>query len=167
MAKLDLKSTMIAGVTAGIVSGLVKLGWENVLPPRTPARNKVNPPQTLLQQMGIPAGFTQATYTYSGEHLPWVSYLVHFGFSTAFATVYAGLLEKKVKLLTCGQGIPFGIAVWIAFHLVIMPAMKTVPGVSDQPFEEHLSESLGHAIWMWTNHEIATAVLQQLHLQKH
>ena len=43
-----------------------------------------------------------------------------------------------------------------------MPAMKTVPDAKDQPFEEHLSESFGHAIWMWTNHEIADEVLRQL-----
>lgn len=162
MVKLDLRNTIIAGTTAGLISGLVKLGWENILPPRTPERNKVNPPQTLLQQLGIPAKITQATYSYSQMNLPWVSYLVHFGFSTAFATAYAGLLDKKVKVLTAGQGIPFGIAVWIAFHLVIMPALKTVPSAQKQPVTEHLSESLGHVIWMWTNHEIATVVLQQL-----
>jgi len=32
---LDLPAAVIAGGAAGIVSGLVKLGWENVLPPRT------------------------------------------------------------------------------------------------------------------------------------
>ncbi len=162
MTKLNWQKTILAGTAAGVISGLVKLGWENILPPRTPERDKVNPPQTLLQQLGIPAKYTQATYEYSGQKLPWVSYLVHFGFSISFATAYAALLEKKVKLLTVGQGIPFGIAVWIAFHLVIMPAMGTVPDAADQPAEEHVSESLGHAIWMWTNHEIAEAVLHQL-----
>ena len=95
MAKLDLKKTIIAGTAAGVISGLVKLGWENILPPRTAERDKVNPPQTLLQQLGIPAKLTQATYQYSGQKLPWVSYLVHFGFSISFATAYAALLEKK------------------------------------------------------------------------
>lgn len=162
MTKINWHKTIIAGAAAGVISGLVKLGWENVLPPRTPERDKANPPQTLLQQLGMPAKFTQATYRYSGQDLPWVSYLVHFGFSVSFATAYAALLEKKVKLLTLGQGIPFGLAVWVAFHLVIMPAMGIVPTADKQPAEEHISEGLGHAIWMWTNHEIAEAVLHQL-----
>ena len=34
------------GAVAGLVSGLVKLGWENILPPRTPERDATNPPQT-------------------------------------------------------------------------------------------------------------------------
>ena len=72
------------------------------------------------------------------------------------------LLEKKVKWLTVDQGVPFGLAVWIAFHLVIMPLMKTVPSPKDQPLEEHISEALGHIAWMWTNNEIAEIVLKQL-----
>ena len=162
MVKLNYKHVLLAGMSAGVISGLVKLGWENILPPRTPERNKVNPPQKLLQQLGVPATLTQATYCYSGEELPWVSYLVHFGFSISFATAYAALLDEKVRSLTLGEGIPFGLAVWVAFHLVIMPAMKTVPSVHDQPWEEHLSEALGHTVWMWTNHEIADEVLRQL-----
>ncbi|WP_297815420.1 DUF1440 domain-containing protein [uncultured Lactobacillus sp.] len=166
MTKLNWKNIALAGTAAGVISGLVKLGWENILPPRTAARNETNPPQKLLQQMGIPKKLTHATYTYSGEKLPWVSYLVHFGFSIAFATAYAAALEKKVKWLTLGQGVPFGIAVWIAFHLVIMPTMKTVPSVKDQPWQEHLSEALGHIVWMWTNNEIAEIVLKQLNHKK-
>lgn len=162
MPKLNLKNVLIAGSAAGVISGLVKLGWENILPPRTPERDAVNPPQKLLQQLGIPAKLTQATYHYSGQQLPWVSYLVHFGFSISFATAYAALLDKKVRVLTVDQGVPFGLAVWIAFHLVIMPAMKTVPDAKEQPWTEHLSESLGHAVWMWTNHEIASTVLHQI-----
>ena len=45
MTKLNYKHVLLAGVSAGVISGLVKLGWENILPPRTPERNKVNPPQ--------------------------------------------------------------------------------------------------------------------------
>ena len=32
----SLKNTLVAGLAAGVISGLVKLGWENILPPRTP-----------------------------------------------------------------------------------------------------------------------------------
>ena len=162
MTKFSWKNGLIAGTAAGINSGLVKLGSENILPPRTSERNKTNPPQKLLVQMGVPTKLTHATYTCSGETLPWVSYLVHFGFSIAFATAHAALLEKKVKWLTVDQGVPFGLAVWIAFHLVIMPLMKTVPSPKDQPLEEHISEALGHIAWMWTNNEIAEIVLKQL-----
>ncbi|MSE09401.1 DUF1440 domain-containing protein, partial [Lactobacillus salivarius] len=34
----SLKNVLIAGTASGIISGLVKLGWENIMPPRTPER---------------------------------------------------------------------------------------------------------------------------------
>lgn len=159
--KVDLKAAIIAGTAAGITSGLVKLGWENILPPRTKNRNQTNPPQKLLQQLGVPEKITHSTYTYSGEKLPWVSYLVHFGFSTSFAIIYEVLAEYEDKL-RFSQGTIFGLAIWIAFHLGIMPMMGTVPSAKDQPDEEHLSEALGHIAWMWTNDIVGKELYHRL-----
>lgn len=111
---INWQAAVIAGGVAGIVSGLVKLGWENVLPPRTPARDKTNPPQRLLEQFGVPSRLTHATYTYSEQQLPWVSYLIHFGFSTSFAVFYtvAGRYVPLFALvrelyLALVSGVPF------------------------------------------------------------
>ncbi|MFD1471637.1 YagU family protein [Companilactobacillus mishanensis] len=142
-------AAVIAGILGGIMSGIVKLGWEVLLPPRTIARNLTNPPQELLQQFGMPEKITHLTYTYSGQQMPWVSFIMHFGFSITFAIIYCVLAEyfPKVKM---GQGTVYGIVIWIAFHLLIMPLMGTVPAVWNQPLSEHFSEALGHAVWAWT-----------------
>ncbi|KRK98742.1 hypothetical protein FD04_GL000479 [Secundilactobacillus odoratitofui DSM 19909 = JCM 15043] len=161
MAQVNLKAAIIAGTAAGVVSGLVKLGWENILPPRTAARNQTNPPQRLLEQAGVPAAVTHATYTYSGEKLPWVSYLIHFGFSTTFGVLYSVAGHYAPSIRTA-QGTLFGLGVWGAFHLGIMPAMQTVPSAKDQPAEEHFSEALGHMAWMWTNHIISDELYHEL-----
>lgn len=149
MKQINWGKTVAVGITAGIVAGLVKLGWENILPPRTPERDATNPPQKLLQQLGVPEKVTHATYTYSGQQLPWVSYLIHFGFSASFGAIYsvAGQVTPWIKK---GHGVPFGIAVWDIFHVELMPRLGTVPSAKDQPMEEHVSELLGHAVWMWT-----------------
>lgn len=76
------------GAVGGLVSGLVKLGWENILPPRTPERDATNPPQTFLQQHGLTAAQAHATYTYSDHQIPWVSPLIHFGFSSSLGALY-------------------------------------------------------------------------------
>ncbi|MTV82798.1 DUF1440 domain-containing protein [Secundilactobacillus folii] len=161
MSTINIKAAVIAGTVAGVASGLVKLGWENILPPRTPARNQTNPPQRLLEQFGVPAKVTHATYTYSDTRLPWVSYLIHFGFSTTFGALYS-VAGHYLPVLRLGQGTLFGLGVWGAFHLGIMPAMGTVPNAKQQPVEEHVSEALGHMAWMWTNHVISDAVYRQL-----
>jgi putative membrane protein len=158
---LNIKAVATAGIAAGLISGLVKIGWENILPPRTPERDATNPPQKLLEQLGFSASTTHATYRYAGHDLPWVSYLVHFGFSTTFAAVYQILSQYEPKI-KAGGGSVFGLAVWAAFHLGIMPAMKTVPAAKDQPVEEHVSEALGHVVWMWTNDTVGTTVYRRL-----
>ncbi len=75
--------------------------------------------------------------------MPWVSFMVHFGFSTTFAVLYS-VAEHYAPAIRIGQGTLFGLGVWSAFHLGIMPAMGTVPSAKDQPAEEHVSEVLGH-----------------------
>ena len=40
MAKINYKAALVAGVAAGFVSGLVKLGWENLMPPRLVRRGR-------------------------------------------------------------------------------------------------------------------------------
>lgn len=164
--RLNLPAAILAGGVAGVVSGLVKLGWENILPPRTAARDATNPPQTLLQQLGVPAKVTHATYHYSGHTLPWVSYVIHFGFSTTFAVLYQ-IVGEKLPLIKKDAGTWFGLTVWIAFHLGIMPAMKTVPSARQQPKEEHLSEALGHIVWMVTNDLVGEEVYRRLVAQSH
>lgn len=161
MVQVNVKAAVAAGTVAGVVSGLVKLGWENILPPRTSERDQTNPPQRLLEQAGVPASVTHATYTYSGHQLPWVSYLVHFGFSTTFSVLYS-VAGHYVPAIRKGEGTAFGIFVWGAFHHAIMPALGTVPRVKDQPFEEHFSEALGHMAWMWTNHIISDELYEQI-----
>lgn len=120
-----------------------------------------NPPQRLLEQVGVPAAVTHATYRYSDQDLPGVSYLIHFGFSISFGVIYEVLSEYRAYLRV-GDGALFGLAVWVAFHLGILPRLGTVPPAKDQPFEEHLSEALGHIAWMWTNDLIGRELYARL-----
>ena len=139
----------LAGVLGGIVSAIAKFGWEVPLPPRTPVRNATNPPQQLLQQLGVPESVTHLSYTYNGnEGLPWISFIVHFAFAIGFAVIYCVLAERfpQIKLW---QGAAFGIVVYVGFHVILMPLMGTVPAPWDQPFAEHFSELFGHIIWLW------------------
>ncbi|VDG20010.1 YagU family protein [Lactiplantibacillus mudanjiangensis] len=158
---INHRAALIAGVTGGVISGLVKLGWENILPPRTPERDQTNPPQQLLQQMGVPARLTHATYTYSGQQLPGVSYVMHFGFSTTFAVAYS-LWARKHPKAKAGSSAAFGLGIWGLYHHAILPALGTIPRAKDQPIEEHVSEGIGHVLWMWTADWVSDAVYRRL-----
>lgn len=148
-SRRNYKVAALAGLVGGVFSAIVKFGWEVPFPPRTPERNATNPPQELLQQMGFSEEMTHTTVVFNGNELPIYSFVIHFSFAIFFGLLYCLLAEKypKIKLW---QGTLFGLFLWIAFHVVIMPAMGTVPVPWDQPFEEHFSEALGHMIWMWS-----------------
>ena len=77
-----------AGIIAGLLSGIVKLGWEVMFPPRTPVRDATNPPQQLLQLLGVPSDVTHLTYSFSEHALPWISFIVHYSFSAVIAIIY-------------------------------------------------------------------------------
>lgn len=147
-SRRNYRVAVVVGVIAGLLSGVVKLGWEVLLPPRTPARDATNPPQELLQQLGISHHVTHLTYTYSDQSKPWVSFIIHFSFSIAVAIFYCVVAERfpQIKLW---QGVAFGLLVWFGFHIVIMPAMGTIPAPWHQPPDELISEFFGHAIWFW------------------
>ncbi len=166
MSKVDLKAALVAGTIAGVFSGLVKLGWESVLPPRTPERDAVNPPQHLMEQVGVPEKIRNASYTYSDQKMPIAGFLIHFGFSTSFAVLYS-VAGHYLPFIKAGKGALFGLSIWSAFHLGVMPAMGTVPEAKDQPAEEHISEALGHVVWMHANDFISDSIYRNLTARKH
>ena len=125
----------LVGVLGGFVAAIIKFGWEVPLPPRTPERNATNPPQALLELLGMSPQTTHASYTFNGnEGLPWMSFLVHFAFSIGFAVVYCVLAERfpQVKLW---QGAAFGVLVPSGLTSCSCPprASSLPPGTSPSP----------------------------------
>lgn len=148
-------NSLWVGFVAGMVSGMVKIGWEAIFPPRNQARNATNPPQKLLEQLGVPSQVTHATVRIADDQdVPYVSLLMHFGFSIAFSILFV-LVANFYAPITYGQGTVFGIVIWIAFHWVILPLCKTIPAPWKQPWYENLSEFLGHMVWGWVIYIVA------------
>ena len=137
---------VLAGLLGGTLSGFFKLGWEILLPPRTPIRNETNPPQYLLQQLGFSKEFTHRYFIFSKQKVQHISLMMHFGFSIVFSFIYVILVQYST-IFSIGQGSVYGIVIWILFHLLIMPILKTIPSIWNQPLSEHFSELLGHIIW--------------------
>lgn len=77
------------GILGGIFSAIVKFGWEVPFPPRTPERNATNPPQMLLQQLGMTSDQVHTTVSFNGnDNLPIYSFIIHFSFAIIFALFY-------------------------------------------------------------------------------
>ncbi|MCQ9278268.1 DUF1440 domain-containing protein [Staphylococcus borealis] len=140
---------IVTTIVGGLLSGAVKIGWEALVPPRTPEREQETPPMTLLNQLGLPDSIKNATYHYNGNDIPVTIMGIHYGFSVANAFAY-GLLAERFPTITALKGSLFGIAIHIAFHEYLLPKLSLTPQVKDLPYEERLSELFGHIVWMNT-----------------
>ncbi|AFT81782.1 DUF1440 domain-containing protein [Leuconostoc carnosum] len=152
-------NSIVVGIMAGLISGMVKIGWETILPPRSQARDETNPPQQLLQQLGVPRRVTHAYVYYSKDQkIYYTALIMHFGFSVTFAVLLA-LTYKILPIIALWEGSLYGIVIWFAFHIVILPLLKTVPSPVKQPFAEHFSEFFGHIVWSWSIYFVIIALL--------
>jgi putative membrane protein len=141
-------SSFISGIIAGVIAGFSKIGWEAVLPPRTPARDATNPPITLLEQLGLSNETIHFSYTFSETERPFMIFLVHFGFSIIFAVLYSILAESNSKITKFG-GLVYGVFIFVFFHELLLPLLGTIPAPWKQPISEHISEFFGHIVWIW------------------
>ena len=145
------------GMLAGLVSGMVKIGWEAALPPRTPERDDPNPPMHLLEQLGIPAEVREATVTFNENQVPVTGLAVHPACSVAMAVPYC-VAARRCPAITAGGGAVYGLGVWAGFHLGLLPALGTVPAATEQPWQEHMSEAAGHVVWAWSIEAVRRAL---------
>lgn len=136
---------IFVGLIGGLLSGIVKLGWEVMFPPRTPDR--MTPPQILLEDIGI--NVKDMVYHYSDAIMNYGNFIIHFAFSIVCVIAYCIIAEiwPKVKLW---QGCAAGLIFWFGAHMLIMPLIGLTPPALDLPFDEQLSEILGHMVWMWS-----------------
>lgn len=154
-ARRNVKVAALVGVIGGVLSAIVKFGWEVPFPPRTPARNATNPPQTMLEWFGMSPEQSHTTVSFNlNDNLPIYSFIIHFSFAIVFALLYCIAAEyfPKIKLW---QGAAFGLLVWIGAHVVFMPLLGWVPSPfpwveGGQTWSEHFSEALGHVVWLWS-----------------
>ena len=50
---ISYKKVIMTGLVGGFLGGAVKMGWEALLPPRTPERDEEPPPMTMLHQLDL------------------------------------------------------------------------------------------------------------------
>jgi putative membrane protein len=146
-------AALVAGVVAGLSSGAIKMGWESLFPPRKPDREV--PPVTFLKQRGIDPD--EYTYEYNGNQVPWGVLAVHFGFSVVTVAAYSVAAEylPRTKLWA---GAAYGIGAFVVAHEIVLPKLGLSPAAKDLPPEEHLSELLGHIVWLLEAEQVRKAV---------
>ena len=133
------------GIIAGIMSALVKSGFEGIIPPRTP--ETMPPPEVLLTKLGY--NVSTMTYEWLGTTINWGGNGVHILFSIVMALIYCVTAEflPRVKLL---HGILFGIGVSVLAHGLVVLLLGLSGWLWVAGPEALFSEFVGTGFWIWT-----------------
>lgn len=134
-----------AGFVAGVISALVKSGFETLIPPRTISTTP--PPVVLLEKLGI--NVDAMTYEWMGYNINWGGNGVHIIFSVVIAIIYCVAVEflPKARML---HGTAFGVGVSVFAHGLVVPLMGLSGWLWLAGSQALISEFVGTAFWIWT-----------------
>ncbi len=72
--------------------------------------------------------------------------LVHFGFGATVGAFYGAMAELN-PAATTGFGAPFGAAVWLGAHVVMVPALGLAKPATESPLTKEAAELAAHFVY--------------------
>lgn len=77
---------------------------------------------------------------------PLAGNLVHYAFGAGVGALYGGLASVMPRV-TRGLGLPFGVAVWLGAHVIMVPALGLAPPPTRQPLPKEALELVMHLVY--------------------
>jgi putative membrane protein len=71
---------------------------------------------------------------------------MHYGFGASVGGMY-GAVAEIVPLVTKGGGVPFGTAVWLGAHVIVVPGLGLSRPVTQSPLPKEASELAAHFVY--------------------
>lgn len=127
----------LAGALGGIVGGAVKLACEAIVPTRPPGREP--PPGVLAATLRRRMDGREL----SASEKQRAATSAHWLFSALAGACHGVLVELKPSLRAT-EGVPFGFAVWVAMHEIVLPLARATPSLRALPMSEQTNECITH-----------------------
>ena len=143
------------GVIAGLVGGLIGAGAmsvvhkglvEIVASARQPApgdRQQQDEDATVKVADGIMRRLLRRPLP--EDRKPLAGHVVHYAFGGTVGALYGGVASVAPQV-TAALGLPFGVAVWLGAHVIVVPALGLAAPITRQPPAEAL-ELLLHLVY--------------------
>jgi putative membrane protein len=77
---------------------------------------------------------------------PLAGSIVHYAFGAGVGALYGGVAELAPSV-TVGLGLPFGVAVWLGAHVMMVPALGLAPPPTRQPASKEALEFFLHLVY--------------------
>jgi putative membrane protein len=134
--KPSLLKGFLAGAIGGLAGAAAKAAAEAVYPPRTQGQI---PPQAVLINRMSDRPLSEKEEEASVR-------VIHWGFGALAGAVYGTVAEYQ-PAVTGRLGTDFGVTLCGITHASTLPLMGLTEKPEDQPFREHASELVSHAIY--------------------
>lgn len=130
----------IAGFIATGPMSLFMLATQRFLPKR---QQYALPPEIITEEL---AHRTHVRWHINKKQVKAATVVSHFGYGAAMGMLYV-LLEKKVSLPSPVKGVLFGLVVWVASYLGVLPLIGMSESGQREPGKRNLMMIAAHAIW--------------------
>jgi uncharacterized membrane protein YagU involved in acid resistance len=134
----------LAGAVSGFLATVPMTLAMETMHRRLPWRERYAlPPREITMNLADAAGVK--------EHLPEEGRFAatmagHFGYGTLVGALY-GPLARRVKAPAVVKGAAFGITVWTASYLGILPLVHVLPPATQQPQRRNALMIVSHIVW--------------------
>jgi putative membrane protein len=158
-------STMARGALFGLIGGLIAAGAMSVAHRLVSevAPKPATPPASQEEDstVKVAAAVTRrAGYQLAEDQKPRAGTVVHYAFGASVGAVY-GAVAEIVPRVTTWVGQPFGVAVWLGAHVLVVPALGLAEPPTRRPVRQEAEEFGLHLAYGLTT-ELARRLLRRL-----
>ena len=147
---------ILRGIVAGLIAGAVGAGAMGLVhkgltaitsgprPPTAAAQQGQDEDPTVKVADGIMGRFLDRPL--ADDKKPLAGNIVHYAFGAGVGGLYGGL-AAVMPCVTAAGGLPFGGAVWLGAHVIMVPALGLAPPPTRQPLPKEGLELVMHLVY--------------------
>lgn len=145
---------ILRGIVAGLVAGVVGAGAMSLVHKGLTAIHPPPPPAAAEQKQDedstvkVADGITRLVLhrPLPEDKKPLAGTIVHYAFGASVGAVYGGLATIMPRV-TVARGLPFGVAVWLGAHVLMVPALGLAAPPTRQPLPKEALELGLHLVY--------------------
>jgi putative membrane protein len=158
-------STVACGALLGLIGGLTAAGAmslaHRLVNEVVPKPEAPTSPRDEDSTVKVASAVTRrAGYRLAEDQKPRAGTIVHYAFGASVGAVY-GAAAEIVPRVTAGLGLPFGVAVWLGAHVVVVPALGLAEPPTRRPVRQEAEELGLHLVYGLIT-ELARRLLHRL-----
>jgi putative membrane protein len=143
------------GIIAGLVGGVIAAGAMSLVHKglggltsgtRQPAPTAEQPSEDATVKVADGVTRWLVNRPVPEDKKPLAANIVHYAFGASVGGLYGGVAEVAPRVRTA-LGLPFGVAVWLGAHVIVVPALGLAAPPTRQPPPKEALEFFLHLVY--------------------